>query len=98
MRNLFVVIALGVALLVFSVVAITVPRETLLRAGDAAQPYIGALARVGEVAVEGARDAARRLWGTARRLAGTSPVPSPTPSGSTRASRRCTAGIRPIPT
>ena len=83
MRNLLVVISLGVGLLVFSVVAITVPRDALLRAGDAAEPYIGTLARVGEVAVEGARDAAKRLWGAVGRLAGISAGPSPTPLGST---------------
>ena len=85
MRNLVVVIALGVALLVFSVVAIIAPRDARLRAGDVFEPYVAALVRGSEYVAEEARDAAKRLWNGARRLVETHGVPGPALSPSTGA-------------
>ena len=84
MRNLVVVIALGVALLAFSVVAIIAPRDTLLRAGDVIELSVGALVRAGESAVAKAREAAKPLWDRVEGLAGTGGSPDPTPSEMTR--------------
>ena len=86
MRNLVVVIALGVALLAFSVVAILAPRDALLRAGDVVEPYVGALARAGELAAAAARDVAKPFWDRVEGLVGTGAAPGPTPSEVTRAS------------
>ena len=84
MKNLVVVIALGVALLVFSVVAIVTPHNTLLRVGDIVEPCFAALVRVSGFAVDGTGRVAKRIRDSAVRMVGSGALPSPTLSEGAR--------------
>ena len=59
MKGIGLAIAFGVALVVFSVVVISVPRSALLRSVDVAERFAGALLRTGESAVERVGDVAK---------------------------------------
>ena len=59
MKGIGLAIAFGVALVVFSVVVISVPRSALLRSVDVAERFAGGLLRTGESAVERVGDVAK---------------------------------------
>ena len=63
LKGLVVVSGLGVALVVFSVLTITVPRESVVRSVDAAQGFAAALLRAGGSALEGISEVAKDVGG-----------------------------------
>ena len=69
MKGVIAVIALGLAFLAFSVVAITVPRPVLLRTADFADHHIEALIDAGGSAVQRVVDAGKNLLRKPRRPA-----------------------------